>query len=103
MGSYKVSNNHLIYRRLIQLRKRPKDLCRILGITEQTLQIWINDPGRINLRALMIIAGFLKLDYDFLLFYLLRSKTIGKDKTGTEEKEFIKAIKEKNNKHSFID
>lgn len=103
MARYTVNKNHLIYRRLIKQGKKPKDLCRILEISENTLKKWIDDPGMIQLRDIISMAGFLKLDYDFLLYYLLRRKSIGLDKKGKRERAYIQEIKERNSKYKFID
>lgn len=103
MAQYKVNKNHIIYKRLIQLNKKPKDLCRVLGINEPILTKWINNPGLLTLNRIMAIAGFLKLDYDFLIYYLVRCKSIGKyDKKEREERD-IQAIRDRNSKYSFID
>lgn len=103
MGTYKVRERHFIYQRLKKLNKKPKDLCRIMGITEMSLGNLINEPGRITLNKLVTMAGFLKVDYDYLLYYLLRAKCVGRDKRAKEEERYIQAIRDKNNKHSFID
>lgn len=103
MASYKISDKHIIIQQLRKQQKKESDLLRLLGITRLTLINWINEPGRMRIADVILMAGFLKLDYEFLLYYLLRNKPIGKPKRAKNELAYIEATKKRHSNYRFID
>lgn len=52
----------------------PIDLCKILGITKNTLKAYIKNPGLIRFEHMMVMSGLFGLPVEELVYLILRNK-----------------------------
>lgn len=71
---YKINKYSAILYYLGKNNYTKADLCRFLGISQITLNTWIEDPYMINLRQLSRMAGLFGLSIEELVYCLLRNK-----------------------------
>lgn len=75
MTKYIVNNaNNPIVSQMKKNRLQKSDICRLLDITQATVNNYINDPGLIRLRDLYLLSGIFGLNILELVFLLERNK-----------------------------
>lgn len=50
------------------------DICRLLEISQPTLEKWIQKPGTINLKYIIMLSGLLNIRIEVLVYLLSRNK-----------------------------
>lgn len=93
---YKNNNLSPIVWQMKRNKLTTVNCCTILGITSKTLRAWIKDPGIIQLKNLIILAGLFGIHVEELIYIIIRNKpqAIGhKNKFGSW---YLENIKESN-------
>ena len=75
MAKYYVNNrlNPIVYN-LERCKLTKGDLCKAMGITRKTLEVYLNDYSLINIRDLLIMSGLFGLPVEELVYILVRNK-----------------------------
>lgn len=76
--SFKYSSveRNVILKQLAKNNFSKSDLCRMLDVSQPTIDCWIKDPGLIRLRELNTIAGLFGINVLELVYLLERTKPV---------------------------